>query len=391
MSNQALLQVVYNEPSFCFGAGATRVCVTRLGAMMAPVTFFADSPRPIQPYYIAPWWNEGCGAEVPNLLRTLRGDFFCVPFGGNEAPYQGIQYPPHGQSANEEWTLEGLIRTDAGEALELTQRQSARAGTLRRTLATLHGQSVVYARGEMLGMTGPMCPGYHPNLFVPDEAGQGFLSFAPHAHAHTYLHPTERPEGKGYSFLRPDTAIEDLRRCPTITGETADLTRYPARRGYEDIFMLSAPADLALGWTALAVPSRGYVWFSLKDPRVLASTLVWMSNGGRHFAPWNGRNVNCLGLEEITAFFHEGLAASASENCINSLGIRTFLELTPERATTVNLIQGVARIDPDFTSVARIDALNEGTVRLTSAEKKHVDVSVSLAFLTSGKIKDLLE
>jgi len=226
---------------------------------------------------------------------------------------------------------------------------------------------------------------------VPDQAGQGYLSFAPRAHAHTYIHPTERPEGKGYSLLKPDAAIEDLRRCPTITGETTDLTRYPARRGFEDIFMLGAAPELALGWTALAVPSRGYVWFSLKDPRVLASTLVWMSNGGRHFAPWNGRNVNCIGLEEITAFFHEGLAASASDNCMNSLGIPTFLSLTAERATTVNLIQGVARIEPGFTYVERIEALDEGTVRLTSAEKKRVDVSVSLPFLASGKIKDLLE
>lgn len=393
--NKSLLQIVYNEPSFCLGTASTRLCVTRTAGMMAPVTFFADSETPIQPYYIAPWWNEGCAPEIPTLLASLRGDFFCAPFGGNEAPHRGITYPPHGEAANSEWALERVDASAEGAALHLNQAQKLQPGLIRKSLAVLEGQSVVYSRHELTGMEGPMCIGHHPNLFIPEEAGQGYLSHAPHRYAHTYIHPTERPEAKGYSLLRPDTPIEDLTKVPTITGETADLTRYPARRGFEDIAIVCAAENLALGWTAFALPALGYVWFSLKDPRVLASSLMWMSNGGRHFPPWSGRNINTIGLEEITGFFHEGLEASAKKNFLSQMGIPTCVTLAPQRALAVNFIQGVVRIKPefkgDFTHVRSIEPLGEQAIRLTSAEGNTLETAVNLSFIRDGKLKDLIE
>jgi len=45
----------------------------------------------------------------------------------------------------------------------------------------------------------------------------------------------ERPENGGYSFLKPGAEFKSLDAVPAINGETADLTRYPARRGFEDL------------------------------------------------------------------------------------------------------------------------------------------------------------
>lgn len=388
--NQALLQIVNNEPSFCFGTASTRLAVTRTAGMMGPVTFFADSPAPVEPYYMNPWWNEGVDASQPTLLGVLRGDFFCAPFGGNGEPFDGTVYPPHGEPANMPWQLDEHRATSAGAAIQMSQGQTLRAGQVRKQIAVLEGQSVVYSRHDLAGMSGPTTLGHHANLFLPDGVEPAYLSFAPHRYAHTYVEPTERPEGRGYSIIKPDAQIEDLTRCPLINGETTDLTRYPTRRGFEDIVIICSDQARDFGWSAFSVPALGYVWFALKDPKALASTLLWMSNGGRHFPPWNGRNVNTIGIEEITGFFHEGIAPSARENFLEKMGVPTHVELSPERPTTVNYIQGVARLPQGFTRVASIEASGETGVRLTSEEGLSIEVALEISFITKGILKDLI-
>ena len=50
---------------------------------MAPVTFFRDSAQPVRPYYVSPWQEEAPSKMPAPVLVSLRGDFFCLPFGGN--------------------------------------------------------------------------------------------------------------------------------------------------------------------------------------------------------------------------------------------------------------------------------------------------------------------
>ena len=98
-----------------------------------------------------------------------------------------------------------------------------------------------------------------------------------------------------------------------------------ARDGYEDIVLMASDPKLPFAWTALTVPEHNYVWFALKDPRVLPSTLFWISNGGRHYAPWNGRHRRAIGLEEVVSNFHSGLAESAKPNALVSHAKRNWL------------------------------------------------------------------
>ena len=93
------------QPSWSFGSGLVRATLTRQGGHLAPVTFRLESGRTVQPYSVAPWATEGLPRQFPDLLRSLRGDFFCCPFGGNGAPWRGEQHPPHGETANGSWSL----------------------------------------------------------------------------------------------------------------------------------------------------------------------------------------------------------------------------------------------------------------------------------------------
>jgi len=139
-------------------------------------------------------------------------------------------------------------------------------------------------------------------------------------------------------------------------GETVDLSRYPARRGYEDLVMVVADPDEPLAWTAVTFPRERYVWFALKNPRELGQTMLWMSNGGRHYPPWNGRHINVLGLEEITSLFHIGVAESVAKNSISERGFPTSVTLKAGESFSVSYIMGIATIPAGFDSVKSIEA-----------------------------------
>ena len=58
--------------------------------------------------------------------------------------------------------------------------------------------------------------------------------------------------------------------------------------------------------------------------------MLWFSNGGRDYAPWNGRNVGVLGIEEGRAFSANGFKASVAENALSKTGVPTALKLDPD-------------------------------------------------------------
>jgi hypothetical protein len=133
-------------------------------------------------------------------------------------------------------------------------------------------------------------------------------------------------------------------------------------------------------WTAAAFPGKGYVWFALKDPRVLRSTILWISNGGRHFPPWNGRHVNVMGLEEVTSYFHYGLSQSVKSNPLSRKGIPTSLALNRKIPLVVNYIMAVAAVPRGFERVKTI-LPGKNEVTLISPSKQRVTVPLDTKFL----------
>jgi hypothetical protein len=114
----------------------------------------------------------------------------------------------------------------------------------------------------------------------------------------------------------------------------------------------------------------------------LRETIFWLSNGGRHYPPWNGRHTNVMGLEEVTSYFHFGLAESARKNPISRKGFPTCLVLNPKQPLVVPCIMGVARIPAGFDRVASIRAVpGSRAIRLESASGRRADAAVDLGFL----------
>jgi len=371
------MKTVQGQPSWRLTSREVEAYITQQGGHLAPVTF-DRSNRKFRPYSVAPWCEEKLPASVPPLLKALRGDFFCMPFGMNAERFRGEQHPVHGETAQSRWELKSL----QDGHLHASLRTRVRRGRVEKHILLRDGHHAVYSQHVISGMSGPMNLGHHATLKFPEEDGSGVISTGRFVYGLVFPGAFERAEERGYQALKPGAEFSSLERVPMISGETTDLTRYPARRGYEDLAMVVSDADAAFGWTAVTFPKQRYVWFALKNPRVLRNTLFWISNGGRHYPPWNGRHVSVMGLEEITSYFHCGLAASARPNPLSQRGYPTSLSLHAQRPTVINYIMAATAIPAGFDRVAAIEAGDsQQSVSLRSVSGKVVQATVDVGFL----------
>ena len=113
-----------------------------------------------------------------------------------------------------------------------------RAGQVDKFITLIPGHNAVYSQHVISQMSGAMNLGHHAMLKFPDRPGSGIISTSRFVYGQVYPEPMENPADRGYSILKPAAPIASLRRVPTITGESADLTRFPARQGFEDIVQL---------------------------------------------------------------------------------------------------------------------------------------------------------
>ena len=368
---------ILGEPSFELHSDLTSVAVTRDGGQLAPVQYVLGN-KTVTPFHVAPWAGLKEARSLPPVLRTLRGDFFCMPFGGNDTPWRDEQHPIHGETANGRWKFSESQQTREWSALELNLKMRIREGSVKKWIGLHVGHSAVYSRHIVSGASGPMNFGHHAMLTF--DSGTARISTANFQRGQVFPGEFEKPALGGYSSLKAGARFKDLSKVPAADGTFADLTTYPAREGFEDLVMVSAKPGSPFGWTAVTFPESRYVWFSLKDPRVLASTVLWHSNGGRHYPPWNGRHRGVLGLEEVTSFFHYGLAQSVSENEVNSDGIPTFVVLSPDTPLVVNTIMGVAAIPAGFDRVKSIEARDD-EIHIDSYNGKATRAKVAVNFL----------
>jgi len=388
-ADSAKLRTVHSQPSFTVATKEVEIAITKLGAHMAPVTFFRNTSQPVQPYHISPWQDEKPSKMPAPVLVTLRGDFFCLPFGGNSDAVAGEKHPPHGEIVGDAWTAAGSKKNGDVTTLTLGIETKVRKGRLNRELSLVDGQNVVYSRTLIEGFAGSAPLGHHATLAMPEKEGAVRIATSPIRFGMTYPGLFSDPKQREYQALQPGAKWTDLAKVPAAWkgAPDADLTRMPGRYGYADLVQLAnEPWEKSNGpaWTAATYPDEGYVWFSLKDPEVLRTTVFWLENHGRHGHPWNGRN-NCLGLEDVTAFFADGLAASTKENALTREGVKTAVPLSADRPTSVNYIQGVVKIPAGFENVRTLEFV-PGAVTFISTTGQRVTAPVRHEFVKTGKL-----
>lgn len=377
------LRTIHGAPSWRIANDSVEAWVTRDGGHLGPVNFETSLGR-IQPFSVAPWPPREIGLNSPGVLRNLRGDFFCLPFGAAGKPWRQEIHPLHGETAEGRWRRVSCVRSTGATELVAQIKLKIRPGLVTKRIRLVRGQTVVYSSHEITGLEGPMSLGHHAMLRFPDREGSGHIACS------GFRFGQVRPaEGKGnsgdHSRLRSGAIFRSLGGVPQKRGGFADLTRFPARLGFDDLVLLATRRTQPLAWFTVTFPKERYLWFSLKNPRQLTSTLLWHSNGGFQGAPWNGRHRPVMGIEEITAYFDFGLRASVRPNPLSRRGVPTALEMRAGQTLRIPYVMGIVTLPRGFDKVSRVWIGPEHIV-FTSNSKIAVRQSVDWRFFTEPSL-----
>jgi len=369
------------QPSYILANSRIKIAITVQGGHLRAC--FPHRGGQASPFFVAPWWNEApIGGEEP-IIQVLRGDFFCLPFGANSETCQGVKYPVHGSTANGGWQLDSLQEEQREPSIALSMPVYG-GGRVVKRVRLQDEAAVLYCEHRISGLSGRMPLGHHAVLQFPEAEGSGIIDMSEPLAGFTAPAPIEEPAKGGYSLLKPGAVIEDPHRAPTVYGDTVDLLRYPSRDGYEDVALFVSDPARAFCYSCVTLPGEGYLYFQLKDPRVLAETLFWRSNGGRHYPPWSGRVRHVLGLEEVTSYFAYGVKPSVEANPLQERGFKTFVELSGERPLTVRVIMGCVPIPDGFSGVRDVSRRDSTSIQITGRGGEELAVSCRLDFLQRG-------
>lgn len=376
---------IEGQDSWLLENDTVRLAVTKRGGMMAPVTFFHSTAKPFQPYHISPWQKEGLRIDEP-VLVPLRGDFFCLPFGGG-GTLGGRVIPTHGEPATGLWGKASIGRSAGIARLETRMNVKNPAGKVTKRIFLLEGQPVVYIQHTLEGFSARVPLGHHATLGGGEASDRWLISTSPLQFGAVNPAASAPFEDGEYRSLAAGRRFTSLKRVPTVWKDPAFDTcdSFPRRPGFCDIVQVFSKTTAGPSWTAAVAPGEGYVWFSLKDAAVLPSTVFWMENYGRHGAPWSGRNC-CIGLEEVCSYFAHPQAASARKNELNDAGVATAVRLTPSRPLSVNCIHGAAKVPRGFDRVKSM-VFRRGSMELRSESGKKVSVALHHSFIFSGTLE----
>jgi hypothetical protein len=309
-----------------------------LSAMIGPVLFHAG-PREIEPFFVAPW-SDGDGPDhdaLPALMRRMRGEWPCVPF-GNAHP----EFAPR-DDLPKDWRVDASWRKSDGDdcfhgfgahhtwGLRLDSAHSATAEIsyplghpierVERRIMLREGEPALDFQLGILPRRSCRLPiALHPVFKLPaprDGQPQTQLDFSHHARAWTF--PAEVEPGR--TLLVPNQQGVPVDAVHDIHGTARDLRALPFAQPSEELVLLTGTE----GRVTLTNLAERYAVTVSWDADVLPSCLLWISNGGRLGYPWLGR-VRALGIEPCAAPFDLGPAyAGEADTPLKRAGIPTDL------------------------------------------------------------------
>jgi hypothetical protein len=331
----------------------------------------------VAPLHLVPWADDPDLENEPDTapsLRALGGDFLCAPFATNDVE----PAPLHGWPANSRWNLVFEKRhPDGGSVTQFALGRPVFGARVTKELILRDGQPFLYQRHIFAGGEGAITAAHHVNTRLPEG---GRLSFSPKAYADIPDTPLETDPTRGRYVLSYPARTEDLSVLPLASGGTVDLHRYPIGERHEDFLMLVEAQGSAIGWTAALRHQEGDILLVLKDPAVLPVTLLWFSNGGRDYAPWNGRHKSVLGIEDARCWSLYGHAASIAPNPLSRSGVPTSFTLERDGTIEIRHVIGAIKAPQGWQSVGLVEAAGGG-LRVEGDDGKEAVLPYDAGFL----------
>ncbi|NWF90682.1 MAG: hypothetical protein HXY50_14635 [Ignavibacteriaceae bacterium] len=339
---------------------STEVGVLENCGHLFPVRFCFNK-KVLEPMNIAPWVHEELDPSTSPMLKNLRGDFFCAPFGASDL--MADETRPHGSSANDKWDIINIEE----DSIKLKLSKNILGAELIKEIKIAKDETVIYQKHTFTGGRGIIPIGHHAMLRIPTNA---YISFSEFEFGGTPPLPIENDITLGRSILKYPQQFSDLTKVRKYDDELINVSKYPFEKNHEDLFMVISKRNADLGWSAVSCPEQGWLWFSIKNIKTLPNTVVWLSNGGRYYKPFSSRHINVIGIEETNSFFHLGHKASTENNFLNEAGYSTYIELDHSSDTVIPYLFGAAQIPKTFGKVKSIEENNNGILFIDEFQNK---------------------
>ena len=290
--------------------------------------FRDNSGAPFTPDRHGGYWKA-------KLLYLIAGDFPCSPSFGPGCVVDGIELPPHGWTANEEWTVEGVgVEEGSGAAwARFSLRSPAPSMPLAWTRCdlVLPGQPAYFTVMRIANggkATQAINVARHNTLGAPFLQAGCRIQLC----AERFLAAPSGTEFDDTGRLVQGAEFSSLATAPLRSGGTVDLGIVPGMVGWTDFVTGAVPSRLALGWSCVVNPELrlAYVCFFPGRAALPAGEIalgfndLWLQYGGRPFTPWalheGGADRSfCLGTENAVGAFANGLAyARAVPNILDT-------------------------------------------------------------------------
>jgi hypothetical protein len=331
--------------------------------------------RQLKPLHRAPWVDAGepLPKDLPQGTVRLSGDFLCAPFSRSDVE----EAPLHGWPANSAWDVVESAATDGGWRAVFRLRHKVMGASVDKILALIDDHPFLYQEHVFSGGSGAISVAHHPMTAM---TGGGRLAFSPKRFAATLDEPLEPDPARGRFMLAYPARSTDLSHFPATGGGTLDLSQYRMEDRREDFITMVEADHGGPGWTALARQAEVDLVLVLKNPAELPITMLWLSNGGRDYAPWSGRHLGVLGIEDGRAAV--GHAASIGDNWLKHEGVATAFALGEGHSLSFRHVIGAMPLSGGIPP-QEITTAN-GQMRL-SADGSSWEVPFDSAFLRIGR------
>ena len=296
----------------------------RLAGMLGPVTFLLPDGRQISPLQIAPWFADPRRETLPGVLRRLRGEWPCAPFGA-DAPrnlpegwaadgetFAGADLA-HGLCSHLDW--DWIDAPEGALALQLDYPEPHPLSRVTRRVTPVVDAPAIDIEFTVEARRACALPlGLHPTFRAPTLPGGLRLEPALYDHVRSFPGDLE----PGAAMFAPDVRFDRLEHAPRRGGGEVDATRPPFAANIEDLLQIVG-IDGAM---TLHYLDEGFRATLSWNPEHFPSLLLWFSNQGRKAYPWSGRH-RALGVEPVVSAFDLGPAVANGRNPIRDAGFAT--------------------------------------------------------------------
>ncbi|RWA72879.1 hypothetical protein [Mesorhizobium sp.] len=343
---------------------------------IAAMEIEADGRR-LKPLHRAPWVGaprETLPENLPEGTVRLSGDFLCAPFSTSDVEAA----PLHGWTANSEWDVVENSAIAGGWRAVFRLRRKVMGAAVDKIFTLRDNHPFLYQEHIFSGGSGAISVAHHPMTAMQ---GGGRLAFSPKRLAVTPATPLEPDPARGRFRLAYPARATNLTHFPIAAGGTADLTDYRMEDRREDFITLVEADHGGPGWTALARRAEQDLVLVLKNPAELPVTMLWFSNGGRDYAPWSGRHIGVLGIEDGRAAV--GHAASLGDNWLKHEGVATAFALAQGRSVSFRHVIGAVPLA--YAEPPSGIEPGDGRMRLVATDGSARDIAFDSEFLRIGR------